>query len=787
MTFGKKVPSEGDPNAVLMIVGESPGSRETIEGRPFVGPTGQRFEEILRRIGLERSSLWLTNACKYEPKLPPKRKMEWFWQGGVKKGAPAGPPTPQFMEGIQELREEIATVKPAVVVPMGNPALWALTGNYGITSYRGSILEAQLVPGQKVVPAIHPSYFVRGNWAEHPLLVWDLRRAKEECDDPSIQLPKRTFITWPSEGEIRDAVSRLLSVRTVAIDTEWFDPDTLACVGFSDDPSWAICIPASAPGAIQAYEAIFRSECRKVFQNAMFDTVYLERIGLRVKDLDSEGNRLIEDTMVGHHVCWPDIRKGLETTTSIYTREPYYKDEYKVATQKLDLDLFWEYNCKDVCVTLEIWQALQNEFERWSTRQAYEYNMLTFPVMRRSTSTGMRADYEKLHEAIDFYTRRAEVFEEQLAGIIGTKINVRSPVQVRKLVYDGLKIRRSKKSTKQEDLMDIAAQTTDLATEVILKLIISARRDLNAKSKYLNDRLVDVDGRIRTYWNMAGTETGRLGATKDKFRNRGVALNTMPRITKAMPYSARHVCVPDEGNVFLKPDLSQAEARVVAYLSQDWKVIDWMEAGLDIHKKLAEALFDIPYEAIGKESEERYLAKTCRHALNYIMGVATFKLTINEEFIDTGFGVTMTKARELRDKYLTIHSPLQSWWKEVARDMERGGMQLENLLGRRRTFTDAWGDKLHGSAVAFVPQSTVSDITHEGIHKCVQALPYLRVHVNMHDGFLGEVPEDKLDEAAPVIIDCMTRELTIKGHKLVIPVDMEYGYSWGAMERWDGS
>lgn len=788
MNLGKKVPAEGNLNASIMIVGESPGSQETIQGRPFVGPVGQRFEEVLGRIGLQRSQLFLTNACKYEPKgLPPERKMEWFWQGGLKKGRPQGPPTPQFAEGIAELISEIEQVKPNVIVPMGNPALWAVTGYAKIMSYRGSILESTIKPGLKAVPCVHPSYFIRGNWAEHPLLIWDLKRAKEESDDPTISLPKRNLVIFPTEGEVDEAITRLLSAHTVAIDTEWFTPDHLACIGFTDDPSWAICIPASASGAIQAYEAILRSGCRKVFQNAMFDVVYLERIGLRVKDLDSEGNRLIEDTMVGHFVNWPDIRKGLETTTAIYTREPYYKDEYKVAIEgdTIDLNLYYSYNCKDVCVTMEIWQALENyEFKRWNTRRAYELNMLTFPVMRRSTTMGMRADYEKLHEGIAFYKQRADVLQEQLDEVLGTKINVRSPMQVREVVYKMLKIRRTGKKTDADTLMDIAAQTNDLATEVILKLIVSIRRDRNMPSKYMNEKLVDIDGRVRTYWNMAGTETGRLSASKDDFRDRGVALNTMPRPSKSMPYNPRDICIPDEGNIFIKPDLSQAEARVVACLSQDWRVIDWMEAGLDIHSKLAEAMFEIPYHEIEKDGEHRYLAKTCRHALNYIMGPSTFKLTINEKFMDTGFGVTMAKARELRDKYLTIHSPLLGWWTEVKTDLGRNGMQLTNLLGRTRTFTDAWGDPLHRSAVAFVPQSTVSDITHTGIHRCVQALPYLRVHVNLHDGFLGEVPEDKLDEALPIIKDCMTYELVIKEHRLVIPVDIETGYSWGSMERW---
>lgn len=783
--FNMKVPSVGPRNANIMLVGEGPGKDELREGTPFVGPAGRKLNSLLKRCGIPREEIFITNCCKYYPKGRKDEKLAFYFNDPKNHSNP----TDVFLEGIAELIEDIHEIKPNIVVGLGNYALWALTQNWGISSYHGSVLETTLVHGQKCLSTYHPATFLYGASAFEPQVKWDLDKAKRESEYPDIRYPAREFIILPRLQDIETAVQLedvqytlnhyaeiLCSAESFTCDTEWYDPEHPSCFGFTVSPDWALVVPAELPGATEFLQRVLASDAKKVFQNAMFDVSYLERAGVHTKTVADDGTRLIDDTMVEHHVCWPDILNRLENLTAIYTDEPHYKDDYKVWKGTGNMDTLYTYNGKDVAVTEEIHEKLQKEKARWGTNKAYELNMLTFDIMSRATVKGIRADRAKLFEIRNRNKSQAKELLEMLSATVGWDVNPRSSPQVKKLVYNQLGLRRrTKKPTAQETLMDIAAQEADPVAKTILMTIITIRRLLNQNSRYATPSLIDTDGRIRCSWNMAGTKNGRLSSSKDKFKHRGQALQTIP-------YEVRKVFVPDPGCIFIVPDLEQAEARFVAYDAGDYTTIDWMEEGLDIHRKLGEILFGRPYEEIVKGSRERYLAKKCRHALNYGMGRDTFKFSVNKELIDTGFGITQKEAERLRDQYLTIHGALELWWKDIQQQLSRNGY-LVNPLGRRRNFLGSWGAKLFMDAYAFKPQSTIADLTHIGLHRIDQELEYADVLINMHDGSLIQVPEDKVEEAIPKIKELLSIPITVQDIELVIPVEVKVGYSWGEVGK----
>src|SRR3990167_3124209 len=127
----------------LMIVGEAPGKHEDIEGKPFVGPTGQILNECLFKAGINRSECYITNVVKYRPPMNDFTKLHLI---GV-----------DLEEQIRELWEnEIKRLKPNCILAIGNEALNAICDLDGILNYRGSILTAR--DGiTKVVATIHPA------------------------------------------------------------------------------------------------------------------------------------------------------------------------------------------------------------------------------------------------------------------------------------------------------------------------------------------------------------------------------------------------------------------------------------------------------------------------------------------------------------------------------------------------------------------------------------------------------------------------------------------------------
>ena len=469
---------------------------------------------------------------------------------------------------------------------------------------------------------------------------------------PEIRRPEFTFITKPNPEEIQDAEERLLAADIITVDTEWYSPEHLAYIGFSDCPSWAISIVPTDILSHRMCLRVLKSNVPKIMQNAMFDVVALDRIGYEVRNMQ-------HDTMVAWNVLYSDIgEKNLGTIGSVLTEWPYYKDDVEFVGK--DDEKGQEYCCTDCVVTHQSMEVmLDSEFNIWGSRKGYDISMSIMDTFLRASKMGTLADVELLKKRREETMRRAIEREDALSKKLGYTINARSPQQVASLVYDELKIKKASRSTKQDVLMDIAASTHDPETKEILTDIIHIRRDKKRCSNYLNENIVDVDGRIRCTWNLAGTKNGRLSTTQPWWN--GVAIQTFP-------WEDRDVFIADPGHTFVGWDLEQAEARVVAVLTHDYDLLDDLDAVIDIHTRLASQLpFDMTYEEILEEIElvgkddcdVRNLSKTCRHAMNYLLTWVGLKARVNKEYIDTGVGIDAAMAKNLRAAYLDdLDAPL---------------------------------------------------------------------------------------------------------------------------------
>jgi DNA polymerase len=140
---------EGPSTADVMVVGEQPGDREDLVGRPFVGPAGQVFDEASAAAGLDRTRLYVTNAVKHF-KFEPRGKRR------IHKKPNAGE-----VEACRWwLDHEVGLLKPALIVAMGGTALQAVLRRPAkITELRGRFLDGE--DGVPVFATVHPSYILR--------------------------------------------------------------------------------------------------------------------------------------------------------------------------------------------------------------------------------------------------------------------------------------------------------------------------------------------------------------------------------------------------------------------------------------------------------------------------------------------------------------------------------------------------------------------------------------------------------------------------------------------------
>lgn len=141
----KAVSGNGNEAATLMIVGEAPGRKEDAEGVPFVGKSGMLLERILNSAGLNREETYITNAVKCKP---PVGKIPSCYE--IKKCS-------TFLE------REIETVKPMIIVPMGNSALRALSEIFSLKLGKISEVKGKVIRLRNIllVPQFHPAAILR--------------------------------------------------------------------------------------------------------------------------------------------------------------------------------------------------------------------------------------------------------------------------------------------------------------------------------------------------------------------------------------------------------------------------------------------------------------------------------------------------------------------------------------------------------------------------------------------------------------------------------------------------
>jgi DNA polymerase len=140
---------EGSDHARLMLVGEQPGDREDIEGKPFVGPAGRVLDTALESAGIPRTQVYLTNAVKH---------FRWVRRG--KRRLHEKPNSQQVRACRPWLEAEVKAVKPRLIVLLGATAAQAVLGpTFRVTRDRGKVLETPL--GIAGLATVHPSSILR--------------------------------------------------------------------------------------------------------------------------------------------------------------------------------------------------------------------------------------------------------------------------------------------------------------------------------------------------------------------------------------------------------------------------------------------------------------------------------------------------------------------------------------------------------------------------------------------------------------------------------------------------
>src|SRR5262245_23654252 len=748
---GTVVPPSGSIAGQIAIVAARPGQDECYTKKPLTGYSG---ELLWRLLGVSRHEVYVTNLSNYYShthSLP----------------SPA-----EITEALPSLRQELAGSAANIFVALGNQALFALTGKSSIEQWRGSILPCTLVPGRKVMGTYHTAAALR-TYPWTYIIDHDLRRARRESIHPDINRPDRTFLLNPTLIEAVKYIDGLGDPISVDIETVG-GMDTIACVGISDRPDRAICIPfiggRLSPSELayvwRRLDNLFRTR-GIIGQNIQFDVTRLERYGFKFP-------RIEFDTMLAHHLLYPEFDHDLGFITSIYTEEPYYKDE-------ISTDL-WPYNCKDAACTYEAYLGLKKELDETDQTDYYYKHVLSLirPIMQMQDE-GFVLDVPALHATRRRFDLEREYLQLKLEQELGWPINVKSGPDLRRLLHDELHLPKLKltkggaPSTDEETLRKLAFDHGEHAG--VMRQVLDIRERRTMLSGFLSLEASE-DGRYKANYLIHGTKSGRLSS---RGRGQGPQLQNIPVM-------ARRMFVAAPGHILIQGDLKRAEAMFVAFDSTS-KKLQALYTDDKINPYLAFASETLNRTVTKREEEVYKTFKQVTHASNY--GMAWKKLIIvlrlagiNIEDLELrGLFGAKQKAEFLIESYHASYPEIRGIWHRRIKDIVRPTRALSDAFGRRRLFLDRMDDDLFRKAFAQRPQSSIVTVTNIGVRTLVDQ--GYHVIAQVHDSIVNEVPEEHVYQALVDLERAMSTPVTSWGGTFTIPVELKVGYSWGVLHEVD--
>jgi DNA polymerase-1 len=493
-------------------------------------------------------------------------------------------------------------------------------------------------------------------------------------------------------------------------------------------------------------------------------------------------------------VAYAEFPKSLAFLTSLFTNEPFYKDEGREFNAKKDkAESFLTYNCKDAAITYEVKNAIDKELTEFGQihkrdLKSFYYNYVNklHDFYMDIEMEGLDVDVERRSELIKDYQNNIKSRQDSLNQLVGREFNVRSNPSIRKLLIDelGLPVRPN---YQEDTIVALLGNHTESGSKEsqVLSLILEIRQ-LGTNFNYLKAEY-DSDGKIRTSYRITGTETGRTSTSvlKPPLRpiQAGLAFQTIP---KHGPFSSaiRSIFIPPPGYVFLEADLSQAEARIVAILSDDSYTLHLFDTE-DIHRVTSSWIFGINADDI--TSDQRFIGKVARHSGNYGTGKRTFMLSVNSLAKKFGLPIQISekRAQEILDIFHTRTPKIRRVFQTEIKSQVGKDRTLFNPFGRMRQF---FGNLKDEELYAQIPQSTVPDQIRMAGLRIKARIPRIRICAESHDALLFKVPEDKLHEYGKIIKDEFEvpidfKHCSLSRGSLIIPADISVGPRYSELKK----
>ena len=391
-------------------------------------------------------------------------------------------------------------------------------------------------------------------------------------------------------------------------------------------------------------------------------------------------------------------------------------------------------------------------------------------VLHGMERTGAKVDSVRLVSMRDQFAAEARQAQEMAWEYAGTEINLQSPKQLQKVLFEDMGLKPTKRTksgsytTNAAALQDLYVKSVDNERANGFLGALLRHREIN-KLKQIVQTLIDAtntsDERIHTTFEQTVAATGRLSSVDPNLQN-------IPN-RNAAGREIRGVFVPGEGyEALMSCDYSQVELRIMADLSDDEALIEAFRSGADFHKYVASMVYKLPVDQI--TGDQRSHVKAMSYGLAY--GLSTYGLAQQLK-------IAPREAEALKNRYFDtfgkVHDYLESL---VANAREKG--YTETIFGRRRYFpalhsTNRVAREAAERAALNAPiQGSAADIMKIAMIRAEQTLAEAhvksRIILQIHDELVVEIAPGEGDQVTELVRDAMEHAVD-----LAVPLDVSCG------------
>jgi uracil-DNA glycosylase family 4 len=803
--FGsRQVVYEGNKNASVVILGESPGQTEIMQNRPFVGRAGKELDIGLEKAEIIRADCFIANSARCMISRDTKKS-----QKAIKN----------ILEHCRcNVDIVMKTIKPKAVIVLGDIALRQLTKLRGITKHHGTIFWNEEYSCW-VCPTYHPSYVMQYKQWE-PLFFKDLIKFKTFFDN-GFQIKDEMGLDFKEYDSIREIFTS--DQVAVALDTEtqglnWLDPNNLLL-------SYSFCFinsnlynPIFSMGQVLFYEQcddkplfyvdvirkvgkkkekasqgvisssyfkakldelrwLLESPIKKYLMNGNFDLHFFGALFRRAGEILPKVNNYIMDVQAAAHIIDETVynRNSLESLRRSFTNfTSNYDEEFKSKIQKDDMlqacydyrEEFTKYAISDAYTTALVAVELKKRLsEKKYSKQLNYFKRFTMPVLTEVLylfeENGICLERDVLNNVrLDLESKRDLAYSEVIKHI---------PPMVVDQHKDKLKLTRAallsdtlfslegfnlqpvkmtpggKPSTDQETMTYLGSnKSLPKKCKAFFMNYEQWQKYHGLISKYLSqlEEAIQSDGRIHPRYSLVNAVTGRTSASGPSFQN-------MPRPTGEGAVIRKLLTAP-EGWKLLCIDQSQSEVRWCAFISEDEGLRKVYQGDGDIHSATAEAILRKKKSEVDPKEfkEARQQAKAVTFGYLYGAMAKTFQRYAKIEY---GLDISIERAEELRVSFFSKYPGVAKYHTDVKLYCHTYGY-VDSPLGRRRHLPEVNSNdfSIYSSAerqaINFPIQSVSSDTVllacHQLIKKGLLDYHHVRPIGFIHDELVFEIRDD---------------------------------------------